>query len=99
VRVRVIERSLDRVGDAVWERFGVAMGLVACASIGSQLAHELSSSRPSTLSWWFLGGFTLGYGFWFLYGLRFRRLAIWLPNGIAVLLQLTLAATVALKAR
>lgn len=97
--MQLIERSLDRVGDAVWERVGVAMGLVACASIGSQLAHELSSHGPSTLSWWFLGGFTLGYGFWFLYGLRFRRLAIWLPNGIAVLLQVALAVTVSLKVR
>jgi hypothetical protein len=99
VRVRLIERSLDRIGDAVWERVGVGMGLVACASIGSQLAHELASRAPSTLSGWFLGGFALGYGFWFFYGLRFRRLAIWLPNGIAVALQLALALAVAAKAR
>jgi len=99
VQVRVIERSLDRIGDGVWERVGVAMGLVACASIGSQLVHELSSRVASTLSWWFLGGFTLGYGFWFLYGLRFRRLAIWLPNAIAAALQLALALAVAAKAR
>lgn len=97
--MRLVERSLDRIGDAIWERVGVTMGLVACASIGSQLAHELSSRAPSTLSWWFLGGFTLGYAFWFLYGLRFRRLAIWLPNGVAVALQAALAVIVATKAR
>jgi hypothetical protein len=47
VRVRVIERSLDRIGDGIWERVGVAMGLVACASIGSQLAHERRLTPPS----------------------------------------------------
>jgi len=96
--LRLIECALDRVGDAVWERLGVAMGLVACASISSQLLHELSSPAPSTLSWWFILGFTLGYSFWFLYGIRFRRLAIWLPNALAVVLQVGLAVTVALKA-
>jgi hypothetical protein len=96
--VGLLERSLDRVQDAHWERIGVAMGLLACASIGSQLVHELSSRVPSTLSWWFLLGFTLTYSFWFLYGLRFRRIAIWLPNAIAGLLQLALAAVAAAKA-
>jgi uncharacterized protein with PQ loop repeat len=97
--VRLLERSVDRVGDVHWERIGVAMGLLACVSIGSQVLHELSSPRPSSLSWLFVLGFTLVYSFWFLYGLRFRRLAIWLPNAIAVVLQILLAAGVALKAR
>lgn len=96
--MRLIERSVDRVGDVVWERLGVGMGLLACASIASQLLHELSSSRPSTLSWWFILGFVLVYSFWFLYGVRFRRLATWLPNAVASILQLALAAAVALKA-
>lgn len=97
--MRLIERSVDRIGDAHFERAGVAMGLLACASIGSQVVHELSSPRPSSLSWLFVLGFALIYSFWFLYGLRFRRLAIWLPNAIAVVLQILLAAAVALKAR
>lgn len=97
--MRMIQRSVDRVGDVVWERFGVAMGLVACASISSQLLQELSSPRPSTLSWWFILGFAVVYSFWFLYGVRFRRLAIWLPNAIAAALQLALAASVVLKAQ
>ena len=97
--MRLIERSLDRIGERAWERVGVAMGLVACASIGSQLLHEVANREPSTLSWWFLGGFTAGYAFWFFYGLRFRRLAIWLPNAIAVTLQLALALVVAAKGR
>jgi uncharacterized protein with PQ loop repeat len=96
--VRLLERSVDRVREAHWERTGVLMGLLACVSIGSQVAHELASRQPSTLSWPFLGGFAVAYGFWFLYGLRFRRVAIWLPNGIAALLQLALALVAVAKA-
>jgi uncharacterized protein with PQ loop repeat len=95
--VRLLERSVDRVGDAHWERVGLAMGLLACASIASQLVHELSSRTPSSLSWPFLLGFALVYAFWLLYGLRFRRMAIWLSNGVAVVLQLLLIVVAVLK--
>jgi hypothetical protein len=73
------------------------MGLVACASIGSQLVHELSSPAPSSLSWPFLLGFAVAYAFWCLYGLRFRRPAIWLSNGVAATLQVLLTAVAVLK--
>ena len=73
------------------------MGLLACGSIASQLVHELSSRTPSSLSRPFLLGFALVYAFWLLYGLRFRRVAIWLSNGVAVLLQLLLTTVVLLK--
>jgi len=90
-------RALERIKDAHWERVGLAMGLLACASIASQLVHELSSRTPSSLSWPFLLGFALVYAFWFLYGLRFRRVAIWLSNGVAVVVQLLLTAVAVLK--
>ena len=35
--------------------------------------------------------------FWFLYGLRFGLVAIWLSNGIAAVLQLLLTAVAVLK--
>ncbi len=95
--MKLLERSVDRVGPAQWERAGVAMGLLACASIASQLVHELSSPSPSSLSWPFLLGFALVYAFWCLYGLRFRRPAIWLSNGIASVLQVLLTAAAVLK--
>jgi hypothetical protein len=95
--VKLLERSVDRVAPTHWETAGVAMGLVACASIASQLVHELSSPAPSSLSWPFLVGFAVVYAFWCLYGLRFRRPAIWLSNGIASVLQLLLAAAAVLK--
>ena len=97
MRKRWLWRSVDRIPDAHWERVGLAMGLLACASIASQLVHELSSRAPSSLSWPFLLGFALVYAFWLLYGLRFRRVAIWLSNGVAVVLQLLLTAVAVLK--
>jgi uncharacterized protein with PQ loop repeat len=95
--VRVLERAVDRVKDTHWERVGLGMGLLACASIASQLVHELSSRAPSSLSPPFLFGFAFVYAFWFFYGLRFRRIAVWLSNGIAVVLQLLLAAAALVK--
>ena len=89
--MRLLERSVDRIADAHWERVGLVVGLLACVSIASQLIHELSPA-PSSLSRPFLLGFALVYAFWFLYGLRFRRVAIWLSNGVAVVLQLLLTA-------
>jgi len=97
VTQRWLGRSVDRIADAHWERVGLAMGFLACASIASQLVDELSSRTPSSLSWPFLLGFALVYGFWLLYGLRFRRMAIWLSNGVAVVLQLLLTAVTLLK--
>jgi hypothetical protein len=97
VRQPRLGRWLERIGDAWWERVGLAMGLLACASIASQLVHELLSPGPSSLSWAFLSGFALVYAFWFLYGLRFRHVAIWLSNGVAMALQLALALVAVLK--
>jgi uncharacterized protein with PQ loop repeat len=97
VAQRRIGRALERVEDVHWERVGLAMGLLACVSIASQLVHELSSRSPSSLSWPFLLGFTLVYAFWFLYGLRFRRVAIWLSNGVAMVLQSLLTAVAVFK--
>jgi uncharacterized protein with PQ loop repeat len=97
VTPRQLGRLLESIGDAHWERVGLAMGLLACVSIASQLVHELSSRTPSSLSRPFLVGFALVYAFWLLYGLRFRRVAIWLSNGVAAGLQLLLTAVALLK--
>jgi len=97
VTQRRLGPMLKKISDAHWERAGLAMGSLACASIASQLFHELSSRTPSSLSWPFLLGFASVYGFWFLYGLRFRLLAIWLSNGVAMVLQLLLTAVAVLK--
>lgn len=95
--MRRLQLWVDGIADAHWERVGLLMGFVACASIASQLVRELSTSAPSSLSLPFLLGFAVIYAFWLLYGLRFRRLGIWLPNVVAVVLQLLLAAVALFK--
>ena len=45
-----------------------------------------------------MAGFLFVYLFWFLYGVRFGRRGIWLPNAVAAVLQVLFAVTVLAKA-
>jgi hypothetical protein len=90
-------RALHRVSERAWENLGVLFGLVAVATIGHQVLHEWRTPGPSSVSIWFVGGFLAIYLFWFLYGLRFRRRGIWLPNAMAVVLYALFAAVVLWK--
>lgn len=85
------------MGDAAWDRLGVAFGVVSCGSIAWQVLHEWRTPGPSSVSFAFVSGFLVVYLFWCLYGLRFRRRAIWLTNGIATGLQLALAGVIVWK--
>jgi hypothetical protein len=42
-------------------------------------------------------GFLFVYLFWFLYGVRFGRRGIWLPNAVAAVLQILFAAAIVAK--
>ena len=88
---------LSRIPDSAWENLGIAFGALGCTSIVLQIVHEWRTPGPSTVSVWFLVGFLLVYVFWFLYGLRFKRRGIWLPNGVAAVLQLVFAVVVMSK--
>lgn len=90
--------ALHRVSDASWESLGILFGAVACATIGHQVLHEWRTPGPSSVSIWFVAGFLFIYLFWFLYGVRFRRRGIWLPNAMAAVLQVLFALVVLLKA-
>ncbi len=85
---------MARIPDSAWENLGIAVGAIACSSLVLQVVHEWQTPDPSTVSMWFLVGFFLVYVFWFLYGVRFRRRGIWLPNAVAAVLQLVLAIVV-----
>ena len=89
--------GLDAISERVWEKLGVTFGAVACATIGHQVVHEWRTPGPSSVSLWFVGGFFVIYLFWFLYGVRFSRLAIWLPNALAAAMQLAFAAVILAK--
>jgi hypothetical protein len=79
------------MSDTVWDNLGVGFGCLACAAIAHQVRQEWRTPPPSSVSLWFVGGFFFIYLFWFLYGVRFGRRGIWLPNAIAVVLQLVFA--------
>lgn len=90
-------RGLDIVSDRAWDNLGVLFGIVAVATIGYQVLHEWQTPGASSVSIWFVLGFLVIYFFWFLYGVRFRRRGIWLPNAMAVVLYALFAAVVFTK--
>ena len=89
---------LDGLSDRAWDNLGVLFGFIACSAIARQVVHEWTIAERSSVSLWFIAGFLLVYAFWFLYGLRFARRGIWLPNAIAAGLQIVLLLIVVSKA-
>ena len=81
-----------------WERIGIIFGLGAVATIARQVIHEWQVPGPSSVSLMFPVGFFFIYGFWCMYGLRFSRLGIWLPNGIAACMQIVFVTIILYKA-
>ena len=81
---------LNLIPASIFETIGIIAGLTACFTVAAQVRKEFLSKMPSSLSWVFLIGWVFIYSFWFLYGMRFGALAIWLTNGIAVILQISL---------
>jgi hypothetical protein len=89
--------GLRALSDRAWDDLGVLVGVLACGTIGYQVWHEWRSPAPSSVSIWFVAGFLFVYLFWFLYGARFGRRGIWLPNAVAAVLQVLFAAAVLAK--
>lgn len=79
--------ALAGISEKAWDNLGVLFGFLACSAIARQVLHEWRIPEPSSVSLWFVVGFLFVYLFWFLYGLRFARRGIWLPNAIAATLQ------------
>jgi len=90
--------SLESLSDKTWDNLGVMFGFIACSAIARQVVHEWRIPERSSVSLWFVVGFLLVYMFWFLYGLRFARRGIWLPNVIAAGLQIVFALIIVAKA-
>ena len=51
---------------------------------------EWRDKKPSSLAITYVAGWLIIFSFWLLYGIRFRAVALWLTNSIAVVLQLAL---------
>jgi len=92
-----VAKVLAAISDSVWDNLGVLIGLVACGTIGYQILREWQNPGPSSVSIWFVVGFLVVYTFWCLYGIRFGRRGIWLPNGVAAVLQVLFAAAILMK--
>ena len=88
---------LEKVPEKYYEIAGVTAGLSASAFILLQVIAEIRSTLPSTLSLSYVFGFLVIFVFWGIYGLRFKRIAIWLTNFLAALLQAILLAVILLK--
>ncbi|SDL33790.1 hypothetical protein [Kriegella aquimaris] len=88
---------LFQIPKSIFETFGVIFGFCGCLVIAIQVYKEYKSNMPSSLSMGFLVGWIFIYFFWGLYGLRFGTLALWLSNGIAVIIQTTLLVIVMRK--
>ncbi|MBI9017084.1 MAG: hypothetical protein JEZ07_07485 [Phycisphaerae bacterium] len=78
---------LDFIPTDIFEFIGIIAGLVASVVISFQVNKEWRDKNPSSLSLIFIVGWLLIFLFWLLYGIRFRAIALWLPNCFAVVLQ------------
>lgn len=87
---------LRKIPERYFELAGVGCGFMGCATIATQVCTEVRIAGPSTLSPVYTIGFLLIFIFWTLYGVRFRRYALWLTNGIATVLQTVLVLIVLL---
>ena len=62
-------------------------GLTACATVTIQAVKEWRDKAPSSLALPYVIGWLFIFSFWLLYGIRFRAMALYLTNTIAVILQ------------
>ena len=89
--------KLSKIPEKVFEFAGTVVGFGASVFIALQIQAELTATTPSTMSLLYTIGFLFNFLFWFLYGLRFKRLAVWLVNIVAVIFQFCLLIIIILK--
>ena len=88
---------LDFIPLNIFQIVGTFAGLAACGVISIQVIAEWRDKKPSSLALPYVIGWLLVFIFWFLYGIRFRAIALWLPNSIAMGLQMSLLIAVLKK--
>jgi hypothetical protein len=90
-------KNMKAISDKHYEIAGTVFGLLASVSISTQVYAEVCNDGPSTVSVVYAAGFLVIFAFWTLYGVRFKRVAMWLTNGIATLAQALLVLVIVLK--
>ena len=88
---------LDNIPSTVFDLVGSIVGLTTCTVVLIQLIKEIGAKKASTLSPANVIGWFFIFSFWFVYGIRFDMIALWLTNSIALILQLGLIVTVLTK--
>lgn len=78
-------------GASAWEVCGFLAGFAGCGCVAAQVITEWRAATTS-LSPVNTFGFLLIFAFWAGYGWRFGRRALWMTNGVGVLLQAALIA-------
>jgi len=92
----IIMKFLE-IPEHYFEGAGVCLSFVGPVLITMQIHAEWVSETPSTLSLAYLSGFLIIFMFWFLYGLRFQRFALWFGNALGIILQTILLGLVIFK--
>ena len=90
---------LDFIPQNVFESLGILIGLLGCLTILFQLVKEWRDPAPSSMGVTCVVGWLIIFIFWLLYGVRFRAVAIYLSNFVALILQLGLLKVVLSKRR
>ncbi|MEA2012876.1 MAG: hypothetical protein U9O87_07350 [Verrucomicrobiota bacterium] len=88
---------VKKKSDKYFEIIGSLIGFVTLLGMAVQVYAEHSTNRASTVSTFYILGFMLSYIFWTLYGLRFKRTAVWICNGMASFMQLLLLIVILMK--
>jgi hypothetical protein len=87
---------LQKIPERIFEIAGSVDGFSGSFFIALQIRVELASAATS-MSPAFISGFLLNYIFWIFYGIRFRRVAVWLVNVAAAAFQTALLVIVLMK--
>lgn len=88
---------LTKISENVFEVMGTVVGVLASLSIATQIHAEALARTPSTLSTLYASGVLFIFVFWTVYGLRFKRPALWITNGLAALMQIVLLVVIQSK--
>ena len=88
---------LSKLPERSFEIMGTIVGIVASLSVATQVHAELTTRDPTTLSASYTLGFLFVFVFWTMYGLRFKRAALWITNGLAAIMQAILLIVIRLK--
>ncbi|MBM3303576.1 MAG: hypothetical protein FJY76_00625 [Candidatus Aenigmarchaeota archaeon] len=76
--------------DRLWEAAGTIVGFAACTAIAVQIVHLFAVRTSVSLSLPYTAMYVVVFLFWVFYGLRFKRIAVWLTNIVGLMLQMIL---------